>query len=664
VPSNLNNFSTCSYSSTWNAICFEIIYNDNNRKKIMNTFENNLEALYTVNPDLAASLRAIKTNTIYEVFTDKDPANINLIDTRNNTPLYQTLPVEETFKKVEELIPYRQYPYLYFFGLGNGVIYKLLFQNEIHRRIVVFEPEIEIIYIVLNLIDFSHEIMEQKLVLLEANNITYNAMFRLFDNDAKIFAKVYDLLVILPYYEKYYEKIMEINASIVRAIEQLVYSFGNDVEDSLIGIQHFITNLPRLIQTPKLQEFLHKIKNTKTAVIVSTGPSLMKQLPLLKEVQEYVTIICIDASFPILAKHEIKPDVVVSMERIALTSTFYKNTPDEFHKDIVFAVSSIAHQELLESIHGGTLVLISRPFGYKFFFDFEEWGYLGRGMSAANLAYEIAAMALFNEIIFIGQDLSYGKNGNSHAADHVLGKDEVKNDKSIGAIEAYGGDGMVETTMVWKLFLNFFELDIAEVNQAGYSRSINATEGGARIHGTEEIPFKDIVETLVDKKEKKEKITLLQPDAKEIKFNQKKITSKINQAKKVGLSVKKSTEKVFLELAAFLNEVEELNKASQLEKINYKKVEKLIHKIDLIKEKVDHDVFNKVFFDLMQSYILHQELELATVQVRYVDNEEGRKAKLIEWLYAHKGWLFSVAGIIDAVLVAIERGEESQSKAA
>lgn len=636
-------------------MCFQYVYTYDGKKN-MNIFEKNLEALNIGNPELVASLNSIKSNEIYEVYTDKDPANINLIDMRDNTPLYRSVPVDETLKKMEELSSYQQYPYLYFFGFGNGIVYKLLCQNEMHRRIVIFEPEIEIIYIVLNLIDFSEELRRQKLVLIETKDVTYNGMFRLLDNDAKIFAKVYDLLVLLPYYERYHAKIVETNTIMTRALEQLVYSFGNDVEDSLIGVEHFMKNLPRLIRSPKLQHLLQQITKTDTAIIVSTGPSLMQQLPILKEIQNHVTIVCIDASFPILAKHGIKPDIVVSMERIALTSTFYKNTPDSFHQDVIFAVSSIAHQELLESIHGGTTVLISRPFGYKFFFELEDWGYLGRGMSAANLAYEIAAIALFKNIVFIGQDLSYGKNGNSHAADHVLGKDEVKNDKSVGSIEAYGGDGFVETTLVWKLFLNFFELDIAEANNAGISRTINATEGGARIEGTEEISFRDVAERLVDKTHYKEKIVLNLPDAQEISKNEKHIEAKIKKAKKVGLAVKKSTEKIFLELMAFLTKVEQLNKESKLELIDYKKAEKLIYKIDAIKEKVDNEIFNKVFFDVMKSYVLHQELELAMIQVKKVDDDEGKKTKLIEWLYAHKGWLFSVAGIINAVLIAIERG--------
>ncbi|MEA2016801.1 MAG: 6-hydroxymethylpterin diphosphokinase MptE-like protein, partial [Actinomycetota bacterium] len=40
---------------------------------------------------------------------------------------------------------------------------------------------------------------------------------------------------------------------------------------------------------------MFKKKNSEVAVIVSTGPSLTKQLPLLKEYAEYMTIISVDA---------------------------------------------------------------------------------------------------------------------------------------------------------------------------------------------------------------------------------------------------------------------------------------------------------------------------------------------------------------------------------
>ncbi|EAI2784660.1 motility associated factor glycosyltransferase family protein, partial [Campylobacter jejuni] len=42
---------------------------------------------------------------------------------------------------------YLLYPVLYFYGFGNGILFKALLQNKNHQHIVVFEKDIEIIWI-------------------------------------------------------------------------------------------------------------------------------------------------------------------------------------------------------------------------------------------------------------------------------------------------------------------------------------------------------------------------------------------------------------------------------------------------------------------------------------------------------------------------------------
>ena len=86
-------------------------------------------------------------------------------------------------------------------------------------------------------------------------------------------------------------------------MEHHVIAVGNDSTDALIGLEHHLLNLPELITTPSFKELISNAKTTDTAVIVSTGPSLHKQIPLLKEYAPYITIISVDASFPILTKH-------------------------------------------------------------------------------------------------------------------------------------------------------------------------------------------------------------------------------------------------------------------------------------------------------------------------------------------------------------------------
>ncbi|TNB54272.1 6-hydroxymethylpterin diphosphokinase MptE-like protein, partial [Campylobacter helveticus] len=69
-------------------------------------------------------------------------------------------------------------------------------------------------------------------------------------------------------------------------------------------------------------------------IIVSTGPSLIKQLPLLKKYREKALIFCADSAYPILARHNIKPDFVCMVERSDFTAEFFKHDFGDFDEGI------------------------------------------------------------------------------------------------------------------------------------------------------------------------------------------------------------------------------------------------------------------------------------------------------------------------------------------
>ncbi|EMY2788710.1 motility associated factor glycosyltransferase family protein, partial [Campylobacter jejuni] len=107
--------------------------------------------------ELKEKLVKIKELREFSYTFGKDNLDINIIQKRNLKTLYKN-PLKELEEKIEFFKNYERYPALFFYGLGNGILYKALFQNENHKRIVIFEKEIEIIFIVLNLLDFSEDI--------------------------------------------------------------------------------------------------------------------------------------------------------------------------------------------------------------------------------------------------------------------------------------------------------------------------------------------------------------------------------------------------------------------------------------------------------------------------------------------------------------------------
>ena len=645
-------------------------------------FETNLYALKLKNPALSARLARVIPNQKYEVFLTSDALNFNILNKIDSEPLFPQTPLKSTNEKIIHFIPYALYPYLYFFGLGNGVFYKVLLQNENLKRIVVIEPELEILFIVLHLLDFSQEILQGRILFWDRET-SYQEVLSIFikDKHTKLYARLYDLHIFNGYYERFSALSIEFNRWIVRALEHCVISVGNDSRDSIIGIAHHIATLPQMLASPTLLELLEELrfkrarsfmkvgnesKDSKdlklgikgsSAVIVATGPSLSKQLPLLKKYQDYLTIFCIDASFPILAKEGIKPDVVLSLERVDLTAKFYEDTPKEAHKGVIFAISSIVHKRLKDALKGDLVQYSMRPFGYTYYFGFKEYGYIGVGMSAANMAYEMAVYARFQRVILIGQDLAFSESGSSHAQNAVYGENEInpQERKDMVSLPAYGGKGEVKSTSIWKLFLEFYETDIA---QTPYKiEVINATEGGARIKGTKEMSFLEALKGC-ENGGKKESLILASPAPKTYQANLSKAREKTQEFIDFGLQKKARIEEVFLEVAGLIEKLEEANKQNALESFDFENLTNALEHIEEIKEFFKDEKFSMCFNDAIQSYIVHQEMEIAKIIVRVAKDEIELKAKQIDLLYAHKYWLFSLAGGIDSVIEVAKKAFE------
>lgn len=615
-------------------------------------------ALAKVNVALGESLVCLQGNQKYEVFMGQNGEDINLFDKeRNFQPLYIGILHDELSTKFKSLEDKQDFPYHYFFGLGNGLLYKMMIsQFKNLKRIFVFEPELEILYTVLHVVDFSREIETESIVFMWTKTFTFeNALYLLRDTNVFIYAKNYELMPIVAYYNHYFKEMGRINQMLLRAFEHVIVTLGNSAEDSLVGLEHHLNNLPMMIHTPTLDELVAKGKNSSIAIIVSTGPSLSKQLDLLKSIQQYVTILCIDASFPILSRYGIVPDIVFSLERVKETAQFYEDTPSQFHQSPIFCVTSIAHQKLLDSMKSKQIQMNIRPYHYLTYFDTPEWGYMGFGMSAANMAYEFAMLAHFDKCVLIGQDLSFADDGSSHAKEHVRGVNDVAVKETV-LLDAYGGDGKVKSTLVWKMFLNYFEQDISTVNEI--MPTYNCTEGGVRIARTIEMPFRRFIDEYINKTITKQKIKLDEPDTSLVQKSKEAYTKKINDMVDYISDKKAQTEKVFLNLMEFLESIEQHNKEQQLDKIDFKVAESLIADIERIKELFQEREFSAIVYDFLRSYIISQELEIAKLQVKCVKNEEELKVKMIEWLYMHKFWLFSLAGGMEAILVVVKRATQ------
>ncbi|HBK1887827.1 TPA: motility associated factor glycosyltransferase family protein, partial [Campylobacter jejuni] len=381
-----------------------------------------------------------------------------------------------------------------------------------------------------------------------------------------------------------------------------IVSYGNDSTDTLQGIEQFVYNLPQMITHPSYKELLSKRKGiSDTAIIVSTGPSLTKQLPLLKKYASKATIFCADSSYPILAKHGIKPDYVCMLERTEITAEFFNHDFGEFDKDIVFICAGVVHPKAIEYLKGRNLVITQKVLAFPYYINLKDFSYAAVEFSVAHMSYFLSVLLNHKNIIFIGQDLAYAENGNSHPDDYQNSANYESQMYKHILTEAYGGKKEIKTHEVWIFFKQILEAMIIKYHITTY----NCTEGGARIEGTIEKPFLWACENLLDKDlnkpfEKLEPLSLNKQNEFLLKAYYK-VCKSIKHCRDFSKILSNDFEKI-QSVYLSLNEKEEyLNLA--------------IEKIDEFKNKLEDIKQMQDLYEILSPLLIQFELNLARIYV-------------------------------------------------
>ncbi|EAH5244097.1 DUF115 domain-containing protein [Campylobacter coli] len=598
-------------------------------------FNRNINALN--NTVLKESLKQIKSSK-FELILGKDNLDINLKNTSDNTFLYKNAIDELNSMLNIYNDKYLLYPVLYFYGFGNGILFKALLQNKNHQHIVVFEKELEIVKIMLHLMDFSQELKENKLIILDVDSLEFQDYYDLCSSNPFFqFSRTYFLELSSDFYEKDKEEILNLNNNLMEKFKNAVLLKGNDSKDILQGIEQLIYNLPKIITHTAYQDLLKKRENlSDTAIIVSTGPSLTKQLPILKKYANKATIISADSSYPILAKHDIKPDYVVSLERILLTSEFFNNNFGDFDKDILFITTHLTHPQTIKNLekNNRNFMLAYRGSEFIKYLKIKNFGELSEGHSVANVAYGLAVFLRHKNIIFIGQDLAYSNDGLSHTKDYRnLNKHKGHYERDFGHFRtiAYGGVGFVESSFYWSLFRFFLEKRIHEANQLELCNTYNCTEGGARIEGAIEKPFKETCETLLKNNLNKNfpKIDPLSSH-KQNELLLKcycKIIKSINHCKTFKKELLKSYNHI-QESFSNLNLISNLDEGKEI--LNY-----LIQEIDKIKFKLEDEKNMLDLYEILGPILTQFELNIAKIYILNPKTSEDSYKKSLLWVKEH-----------------------------
>ncbi|ELP6832926.1 motility associated factor glycosyltransferase family protein [Campylobacter coli] len=587
----------------------------------MTILEKNIQALLSgVNEPLGNKLLNFIQNKTCSRFNIDE--NLNIYDKTHNVFMYENLEEEINFFYQSILEKTPRYPFACIYGIGNALLIKNLSKH--YKHLFVFESEIELFILALSTIDLSEELCSGKIYLVDIEEERVDIqLLILFDmKDMFEYLSLYEMFVNNVYYKKFYEDVWhKADELCEKNIKVVIRNLNSSLCIGFECYSHLLQNIPSMLESIPFQRILSERKNKfENAIVVSAGPSLAKQLPLLKAYQDKAVIFCADGALSMLEKKGIVPDYVTNLDFTDLAMKFFQNKENKTSLNIL---SCATHPNLVCLLDNKSVILRDDPLYQRF--NLNDFGYIDTGTHVSHFSYTLAlALALgFKNIIMIGQDLAFDEEGNSHSKGFDFGE-KFSGEENIDKLKvtAYAGKGEVLTHTTWNDYRIKLEYLFACNDQK--AKFYNATEGGARINFTEELSFKECCEKLLTKEKPKfelpKSLTKNRSDKLLVKFKEK-------------IQKDQENAKRFLDDALALKQILE-NILSKDFILPLEFLEKVYQNIENFNHSLDEDEF--IQDGILKAVMYERGLKISLV---YKENIVDNASFITAYIKAYDEWL-------------------------
>ena len=523
------------------------------------------------------------------------------------------------------------------YGVMDGEhLLELCKEEYKNLKIIVFEKEEKLLRKIAN--------DKYYLKILKNNNI------RVFKFDEEVVEKVFSMEFTLgnvwnlqiinnPLLFEYNNKEMIfISNCLKKFITHSVINLNTYKHFSERWFESFIGNFDYCLNSTFLSDIKDSVKN-KPAIILSAGPSLEKNINLLKECKDKFFIISGGRTLSKLEEINVKPDLCVIIDGDEIS---YDIVKDNIKIDTPLVFCNATNEKIVQN-HIGKKIYDSTNIDFISPIIQKEQKPLLEGGSVAHACINTAIHIGCNPIILIGQDLAY-TNDKVHANFCELTEDKykheevlenIKNENDIYVDDIYGNK--VRTSRS----LNMFRENIEKiVKNNPYIKFINATEGGANIEGTEVITLKEAIGKYQSEESMEKNIFLVETLGNEEK---KKVVNEFKNSIKCLMKIKIKCSK-----SVELNE--KLKKA--FNKSDFEKYNKIARRMDELEKEIE-ELYSKVKYIKTLVYPI-----IASVQINdewvWRANEDDKKQ--FEKLYNKTKFLYSTMGKkVDYAIKFIER---------
>lgn len=378
------------------------------------------------------------------------------------------------------------------FGFGSGTVVEQILSEECPVDVcIVYEPSIAVFRKALEEYDLSSVLSNPGLLLFVEGINGDQLEYYLVDLIDYSNWRCFNFKKLSQYQKLFPEQCKKIAEMYQRVYVNNRAAMNTLIAYAKIGLINEVNAMKWMMDCRTLSGMIGKFPKDLPAIVVAAGPSLEKNVDVLKQAKGKAFIICVDTAIPFMLKHNIIPDMVCTIDA---TKGIRHFAGPEIH-NLPLAVYTDSNYKVLNYIGEVNPYYMSTTSNYYqelFRQKGNDVGYFDGGGSVGTVCFKLCLVIGFRTVILVGQDLAF-TSSKMHA-----GKTELKNEEllyGIEMVEGYYGE-KVMTRGDYKTYIDWYNLQIPNLVDRVV---VNATEGGAKLKGAVQMPLQEAVDTYCQK---------------------------------------------------------------------------------------------------------------------------------------------------------------------
>jgi Tfp pilus assembly protein PilF len=452
----------------------------------MSFLEQNLAIMETRDPELAALMRSDLDCSHIDVFPSKQPgvptARVTL--TSGEQVLLHNIedPIGSAVRSAEKQEMKAENASI-LLGLGLGYLaIELAKKLEKKHPLIICEADPAILKTALMEVDL-HEVLDSDYIkILVGKDIPLEDW--IMKLAAKFMTAKVDVICFGPALQIHAEAYERLKELAQKESQAIVLNRNTTLKAGRQMMENILLNFPDVVRSAGVKQ-LENLFQGRPAVLVAAGPSLEKNIHLLRELQGRAVIIAVDTALRLLLPLGIKPDIVTTIDFNQLNFQKFANVPID--PDISLVYHPGGYHESIRAFHGPmfTSSWVPNRIPNWLMQYVENKGGLPSGTTVAHLSFFLARHMGCDPIVFIGQDLAF-PNNQVHASDLSLWN---INTDEMDTIEDIFGEPVGSMTS-FKHAIYYFEKAFKETQ----ATIIDATEAGAKKQGARPMRLRDAID--------------------------------------------------------------------------------------------------------------------------------------------------------------------------